>query len=118
MTPLEEAERQSRLWHILDAGTRLVEITRGHTVADYETDIPFQWAVERGLTIVGEAAVQLRRADPRIAERITNMQGIIGFRNKIIHEYPDIDSNEVWRIIRDDLPLLLAEVRALLPPTP
>src|SRR5689334_14177406 len=118
MTPLEDAERQSRLSHIIDAGTRLVEITRDRTMAEYENDTTFQWAVDRGLMIIGEAAVRLKRIDPRISEHVTNMQGIIGFRNKLVHDYPDIDANEVWRIIHDDLPLLLAEVRALLPPAP
>src|ERR1043165_4219879 len=118
MTPLEEAEIHSRLWHIAEAGNRLVEITSGRTRTDNETDVPFQWAVDRGLLIIGEATVRLRRIDPGITAHITNLHGIVGFRNKLVHEYPDIESEEVWRIITQDLPLLLAEVRALLPPAP
>jgi uncharacterized protein with HEPN domain len=118
MTPLEETEIQSRLWHIAEAAPRLIHMTSGRTRADYETDITFQWAVDRGLLIIGEAATRLRRIDPGITAHITNVHGIIGFRNKLVHEYPDVDSEEVWRIIQNDLPLLLSEVRALLPPSP
>ena len=72
-------------------------------------------AIERQLTIVGEAMVRLRTVDPEIASRIADVPRIIGFRNKLIHEYPDVDSATVWQIIQTDLPRLLAEVRALLP---
>jgi uncharacterized protein with HEPN domain len=43
---------------------------------------------------------------------------IIGFRNKLIHDYPDVEDAQMWKMIHDDIPLLLAEVRALLPPAP
>ena len=43
MTPLEETELHSRLWHIAEAGPSLIEITQDRTITDYETDIPFQW---------------------------------------------------------------------------
>lgn len=116
MTPLEDLERESRLRHIAEAAMRLLEITAGRTVVDYRADISLRWAVERGLLIIGEAAVRLRRADPQIASCITNFAGISGFRNRIVHDYPNTDVDVVWHIITDDLPLLLAEVRALLPP--
>ena len=42
----------------------------------------------------------------------------IGFRNQVVHEYPDLEDADVWEIVQRHLPLLLSEVRALLPPGP
>src|ERR1043165_8814214 len=112
MTPLEDLERESRLTHIREAALRLLEITANRTPGDYERDTMFQWAVNHGLMIIGEAAVRLRRLDPAIHQRITNFQGIIGFRNRVVHDYPNVDAAAVWRILREDLPRLLSEVRA------
>jgi uncharacterized protein with HEPN domain len=75
-------------------------------------------AIERKLTIVGEAMVRLRRVDPEISSRITAVPEIIGFRNKLVHDYPEIKDEQVWKIVCEKVPLLLAEVRALLPPAP
>ena len=118
MSPLEEAERQSRLWHIADACAAIIRFTEGRTLSDYSTDDMLHSAVERQLTIIGEAMVRLRKGDPEIASAITNMPNIIAFRHKLIHEYPEIDDNRVWELIHNQVPLLLAEVRALLPPAP
>src|SRR3954447_6031086 len=118
MSPLEEAERESRLWHIADSCAAILEFTNGHAVEDYVNDRMLHRAVERELTIIGEAMVRLRKVYPEIASKITDVPDIIAFRNRLIHDYPQIDDDDVWRIIHDDLPRLLAEVRALLPPAP
>ncbi len=117
MTPLEEAERQSRLWHIAEAAAKIIEISASRSFDDYESDLPFRWAIERGLTIIGEAMVRLRKADPDIGSKITDVPDIIGFRNKLVHDYPEIEDAQVWKIIREQIPLLLSEVRSLLPST-
>jgi len=118
MSPLEQAERQSRLWHIADAAARIIEISANRSLDDYENELPFRWAIERGLSIIGEAMVRLRKVDPEIASAITDVPYIIRFRNKLIHEYPEIDDAKVWDIVQNQVPLLLAEVRVLLPPVP
>jgi len=59
----------------------------------------------------------LRRLDERdhaTASRITDCRRIIGFRNVLIHGYSIVNHERVWRIVREDLPKLLAEVEALL----
>ena len=118
MSPLEEAEREARLWHIADACAALISFSEGRKLTDYVTDDMLRSAIERKLTIIGEAMVRLRQVDPEIASAITDVPDIIGFRNKLIHEYPEIDDAKVWDIIRNQVPLLLSQVRALLPPAP
>ena len=116
MTPLEEAERQSRLWHIAEACSAVLEFTSGRSIEDYKSTRMLQSAVERELTKLGEAMRRLRQVYPDISSKITDVPGIIGFRNQLIHNYPAIDAEEVWEIVKHEVPRLLAEVRALLPP--
>lgn len=75
MSPLEDAERHSRLWHIADACAAIVEFAAGRTFNDYATDDMLHSAIERKLTIVGEAMVRLRRVDPEIMSKITAVPG-------------------------------------------
>ena len=37
-----------------------------------------------------------------------------GMRNKIIHEYIDVDWDVVWNTVRSDLPLLRQQIAELL----
>lgn len=35
-------------------------------------------------------------------------------RNKLIHEYNDVDFDEVWKTAQEDIPRLLAQIRPFL----
>jgi uncharacterized protein with HEPN domain len=55
-------------------------------------------AVEREFLIVGEAVVALGRLEPELASRISHARLIVGFRNRLAHEYSVIDDDAVLRI--------------------
>jgi len=38
----------------------------------------------------------------------------MGMRNKLIHEYDDVDLHEVWKTIKDDIPELISKIEPLL----
>lgn len=38
----------------------------------------------------------------------------MGFRNRIVHEYAEIDSDIVWVIVQNEVPRLLEKAEALL----
>ena len=114
MNQIEQLERKSRLWHIDHAASMILEFIEGRSFDDYESDSLIRSAVERQLITVGEALRRAVEVDPEIAVHITNSPQIIACRNFLVHNYPRIDSNEIWRIVTDDLPLLVTEVRALL----
>ena len=77
-------------------------------------DYMMRLAVERLFGIIGEAMAGIARVDRPTAERITDYQDIIAFRNVIIHQYPDLNDDEVWDTITDYLPTLASEVDAIL----
>jgi uncharacterized protein with HEPN domain len=77
----------------------------------YEKDLKTQSAVERQLSIIGEALNQLKKLEPGI--EINNDTQIIGFRNRIIHAYDSLDNSIVWAIISKHLKILKAEVEKI-----
>jgi uncharacterized protein with HEPN domain len=71
-------------------------------------------AVEREFIIIGEAVASLGRMDAGLASRITHARLIVGFRNRLAHDYASIDDEAVLRIAQHDVPVLRDECRALL----
>jgi uncharacterized protein with HEPN domain len=52
---------------------------------------------------------ELKRNHPDV-----EWQDIKDFRNLLIHEYFGIDLEIVWKTVKDDLPVLMEAVRAIL----
>lgn len=61
-----------------------------------------------------EARSQLARLDETLFAEIERAPEIIGFRNKLSHEYVKINNSLVWGIIETELPSLIQRCRRLL----
>ena len=57
---------------------------------------------------------RLVRYDPDTAVRIGDYPRIIAFRNLLIHGYDLIDHAQVWKVVREQVPLLLRKVESIL----
>ena len=71
-----------------------------------------QSAVERQLTIIGEAINKYDLLN--LEEKIDNSRKIVGFRNRLIHAYDSVDSTIIWAIIKNHLPSLKEEISGFL----
>ena len=100
-----------RLLDIIDAGESIQRLTAGLSFDDYVSDEIRRLAVERQLITVGEALNVALQLDPVLRNQIT------AFRNLLVHNYSSIRNDKMWIAITIELPLLLAEVRSLLPAT-
>jgi uncharacterized protein with HEPN domain len=105
------------LQHILDAIDRAVTyVSTFEVLADFEMDGMAQDAVVRNLEIIGEAAVKLERV---AADKIA-LSGDIPWklmrtmRNKVIHDYFEVDVGLVWSTAKNDLPALKQQIAVLL----
>ena len=98
---------------IADACAFVLEIAANVTVVDYASDRRLRQAVERNFQIIGEALRRLERTDPASAARISDYRAVIGLRNRLVHNYDDIDNEEVWEIIQHFLPVLRRETELL-----
>jgi uncharacterized protein with HEPN domain len=114
MNPLEQLERKSRLWHIAEAAEMIAGLTVGRTFDDYVSDVTLRLSTERLLITIGEALSRALVVDRELVGSISDARQIIACRNQLVHNYPGIDSQTIWRIVQDHLPRLLSEVRSLL----
>jgi uncharacterized protein with HEPN domain len=118
MDHLQQLERKARLWHIAQAAEKIEIFVAGRSAQDYEHDDILASAIERQFIVIGEALNRAKEVDPGLMEQLTDANGIIGLRNQLVHNYPHVDGARIWRIIDEDLPVLIREVRALLGPPP
>ena len=71
-------------------------------------------SLQMHLMIIGEALNQLSSRDPAMFERISNASGYVGQRNVLIHQYTELDWEEIWRSVQQEIPILAEEVDALI----
>ncbi len=74
----------------------------------YLSDLKTQSAVERQLSIIGEAVNKYEKLIPE--SPLSNARKIVGFRNRLIHTYNAIDQSIIWAIIKNHLVPLKKEV--------
>ncbi len=110
---MNEAD-QVRLRHMLDAARAAASFVEGKTRADLETDLMFAFALVRAIEIVGEAASRISKEEQQNYPQIS-WKNITGMRNKIIHDYFDIDYDVVWETVRLRIPELIVELEKIIP---
>lgn len=75
----------------------------------FESDVDIVDATIRRLEVIGEAVknlpLSLRDKYPEV-----HWKGVAGFRDVLTHGYFKIDLNLVWKIIKDDLPVLKKQI--------
>ena len=69
-------------------------------------------AVERELEIIGEAVNKLLRINPYI--NISYSRQIVDLRNKVIHDYDNVNDMVIWSVVMNHLPTLKSEARQLM----
>jgi len=79
---------------------------------EYLLDLKTQSAIERQLSIIGEAVNKFDKLQPE--STLENAKKIVGFRNRLIHTYDAVDPSMIWAIIIKHLPLLKEEVLQML----
>jgi uncharacterized protein with HEPN domain len=82
----------------------------------FEKDTRTQDAVIRSLEIIGEAANKARSADPDFAAQASDVPWDVmyGMRNRIVHDYFEVDLEVVWQTVTNDLPQLRQQIVSLL----
>ncbi|MBN1925054.1 MAG: DUF86 domain-containing protein [Prolixibacteraceae bacterium] len=76
--------------------------------SEYIDDLKTQSAVERQLSIIGEAVKKF--CSKQSGYTLEHSEKITGFRNRLIHAYDSIDPSIVWVIIKRYLPDLKKEI--------
>lgn len=106
----ERIRDKSRLEHILQAIERIRRYTKGKTFDDFIADDMMYYAVVKNIEILGEASNMLTE-EFREAHPNTPWKQVNGMRNYIVHEYFQVDNNNVvWDVITTDLLLLEKQI--------
>ena len=96
------------LEHMVEAIDRAVRyVSPLNDVGGLYQNPQVQDAVVRNIEVIGEAANHIQRMDPTFVEQHPELPWVElrGMRNKITHEYCDVDWHIVWGTVRTDLPL-------------
>ena len=94
------------LEHIIEAVKRIKNYTSEIAVDDFKKDPLVQDGVVRQLEIIGEAARVVSEATKKKYPDIP-WYNISGMRNRLIHEYFQVDIDLVWNTATEDLQILL-----------
>ncbi|HEX2908778.1 MAG TPA: DUF86 domain-containing protein [Phototrophicaceae bacterium] len=101
--------------HMLDTATKACSFVEGIEREDYDEDEQLRIALAHLLQIIGEAARRVSESF-RLTHPELPWKQIVGMRNKVVHDYMYIDEDVVWETVLNDLPALLAQLEALMPP--
>lgn len=102
---------------MLDHAKEAVAMVEGKSRADLDRDRQLNLALVRLLEIVGEAASQLPEEARSSYPQVPWAQ-IVSLRNRLIHGYDAVDFDVLWKILKDDLPPLIAALEKAVPPAP
>lgn len=95
--------------HMLDAARGACAAIEGVSREAFDADENLRLAQVHRIQIIGEAA---RRVSPegRAAHSEIPWHQITGMRNRIVHDYLNIEYSVVWEVVMRDLPTLVSEL--------
>jgi uncharacterized protein with HEPN domain len=92
----------------------IIEFQQGIDKAALATDIKTQSAMLYHFLILGEAVKRLS-SEFRLKHPDIPWSSIAGMRDRLIHDYDEIDLEQVWDTSQTDVPIFLAMIEPLLP---
>jgi uncharacterized protein with HEPN domain len=103
------------LLDILQSAKLIQTYLRNCDRQQFINDIQLQDSVIRRLLIIAEAARRLSDSTRQNFPQI-EWQEINGMRNRLVHEYENIDLNIVWDVIQIEIPDLIEQLKHHIPP--
>ena len=100
------------LGHMLDMSRKVSQKASGVERRDYDRDENLRLALTHLLQVIGEAASRVSR-ELRDDHPEIEWSAIIGMRQKVVHDYMNVDEDIVWETAISDIPPLIAALEAL-----
>jgi uncharacterized protein with HEPN domain len=89
----------ARVWRILHAGEKLLNLTREISRSEYVADELRQLACERLMITIGQAAAQISPEFRRRHARVPWLD-MIALGHRLVHEEEHVSPDETWMIAR------------------
>jgi uncharacterized protein with HEPN domain len=103
-------EDLTRWRHMLESAQEAVGLIKGKTRTDLDRDRLLNLALVRLLEIIGEAASRITSPTRLKFPEIPWAQ-IVSLRNRLIHGYDAVDLDILWKILTEDLPGLINQLK-------
>jgi uncharacterized protein with HEPN domain len=97
---------------MVSAAERALGYVEGLTFEQFAADARTVDAVSYAIVVIGEAAKAIPEAVTLVTPEVP-WPDIRGMRNKVAHEYFGVDVKVLWQTVREDLPALIARLRAV-----
>jgi uncharacterized protein with HEPN domain len=91
----------------------ILQLTEGLNEQEFQADLKTQLAVLYELIILGEA---VKRLSPEFRDRHPNVpwRSMAGMRDKLVHDYDQVDARRIWEVVTTSIPELLTQITPLL----
>lgn len=103
--------------HIIDCAERIRLFTTGVDRESFDANEILRLAVIHLIQTLGEAA-RLVSADFRQRHFEVPWNQIVGMRNRIVHDYLNVDYDIAWQVVTVDVPDLIEQLSPLLQDAP
>ncbi len=101
--------------HMLDMSLKAKEFTSGIDRDEYDQNELLRLALIHIFQTIGEAAQhvspEFQEAHPEIP-----WHEVIGMRNRLVHDYMNVDEDVIWEVVQQDLPPLIQALITIVPP--
>lgn len=103
------------LLDMLQSAELIVQYTAECSREEFINNIQLQDSVIRRLLVIAEAA---KRVSVTTRQNLNGIswREINGMRNRLVHEYDDINLNIVWNVVLQEVPTLIKELKSQVPP--
>ena len=92
----------------------ILRLTNGMSETEFYSDERTQLAVLYEITIIGEVVKRLSK-DFRQSHPEIQWRQIAGMRDRLVHDYDEVNLDLVWQVIKNFIPELLYYITPLLP---
>ncbi|HEY9889024.1 MAG TPA: DUF86 domain-containing protein [Candidatus Obscuribacterales bacterium] len=100
---------------MLQSAELILTYTAQVSKKDFVANVQLQDSVIRRLLVIAEAA---RRVSDAARQTLPNIswQEINGMRNRLVHEYDDVNLSIIWDVVQLEIPPLIEELKSKIPP--
>jgi uncharacterized protein with HEPN domain len=98
------------LQDMLGATEKVAAFVQGMTRGQFLEDEKTQFAVVRGLEIIGEAAKKIPDS-VKVKHPQVPWREVAGMRDKLVHDYFGVNAEVVWRTAVEDVPRIAVSLR-------